>query len=175
MIIPIFQCMNPWTQQVLLFSTGNALQICLLKLQESVDILSRTAGSSPWRDRQQAEGLTTFSSVSTFRPSSIRGSLRSKARTGHKSPRMHPRSGREDRAVWPLELHDVDTVFQVLRRGLRYVCLTHQQSCTATTTTSDTWTHTFSSPHSFWSSLVFTLSSSLWSAVNNCIKSQNSK
>ncbi|XP_056884904.1 RIPOR family member 3-like isoform X3 [Takifugu flavidus] len=39
---------------------------------------------------------------------------------------MHPWSSREDRAVWPLQLHDVDTVFQVLLRGLREILESQQ-------------------------------------------------
>ncbi|TWW54550.1 RIPOR family member 3 [Takifugu flavidus] len=39
---------------------------------------------------------------------------------------MHPWSSREDRAVWPLQLHDVDAVFQVLLRGLREILESQQ-------------------------------------------------
>ncbi|TWW62935.1 RIPOR family member 3 [Takifugu flavidus] len=57
---------------------------------------------------------------------SVQSSFRSKTRTGHRSARMHPWSSREDRAVWPLQLHDVDTVFQVLLRGLREILESQQ-------------------------------------------------
>uniref|UniRef100_H3DJD6 RIPOR family member 3 n=1 Tax=Tetraodon nigroviridis TaxID=99883 RepID=H3DJD6_TETNG len=71
--------------------------------------------------------FTGFSSLTgrrcVFRPSS---SLRSKARAGHRSARMQPWSSKEDRAVWPLQLHDVDRVFQVLRRGLREILESQQ-------------------------------------------------
>ncbi|CAG10742.1 unnamed protein product [Tetraodon nigroviridis] len=39
---------------------------------------------------------------------------------------MQPWSSKEDRAVWPLQLHDVDRVFQVLRRGLREILESQQ-------------------------------------------------
>ncbi|XP_056884910.1 RIPOR family member 3-like isoform X8 [Takifugu flavidus] len=61
-----------------------------------------------------------------FQAASVQSSFRSKTRTGHRSARMHPWSSREDRAVWPLQLHDVDTVFQVLLRGLREILESQQ-------------------------------------------------
>ncbi|XP_029682646.1 RIPOR family member 3-like isoform X3 [Takifugu rubripes] len=81
-------------------------------------------------DGRPANGSLSFTAFSspTGRqwPASVQSSFRSKTRTGHRSARMHPWSSREDRAVWPLQLHDVDAVFQVLLRGLREILESQQ-------------------------------------------------
>ncbi|GLD58065.1 protein FAM65C, partial [Lates japonicus] len=60
------------------------------------------------------------------RPSSARNSLRSKAMTGSKSPRMHLSPSRGGGGVWSLQPEQVDRVFQALRKGLKEYLEGHQ-------------------------------------------------
>lgn len=59
--------------------------------------------------------------VFVCRSSSVRNSLRSKAMTGGKSPRVHLSPRRGSAAIWSLQPEQVDRVFQALRKGLKYV------------------------------------------------------
>ncbi|XP_063766284.1 RIPOR family member 3 isoform X2 [Eleginops maclovinus] len=69
----------------------------------------------------RSRSFTGFSSLTgRQRSSSVRNSLRSKANSGGKSPRMH------NRALWSLQPETVDTVFQSLRKGLKEYLEGHQ-------------------------------------------------
>uniref|UniRef100_A0A8C9YA77 RIPOR family member 3 n=1 Tax=Sander lucioperca TaxID=283035 RepID=A0A8C9YA77_SANLU len=77
----------------------------------------------------RSRSFTGFSSLTgRRRTSSVRNSLRSKAMTGGKSPRMHlPASpSRGGGAIWSLQPEQVDRVFQALRKGLKYYLEGHQ-------------------------------------------------
>ncbi|KAA8593598.1 hypothetical protein FQN60_009714 [Etheostoma spectabile] len=60
------------------------------------------------------------------RTTSFRNSLRSKAMTGGKSPRMHLSASRGGGVVWSLQPEQVDRVFQTLRKGLKEYLEGHQ-------------------------------------------------
>ncbi|XP_029287545.1 RIPOR family member 3 isoform X2 [Cottoperca gobio] len=62
----------------------------------------------------------------TRRSSSVRNSLRSKANSGGKSPRMHLSPSRGGGAIWSLQPDQVDRVFQSLRKGLKDFLEGHQ-------------------------------------------------
>ncbi|KAM9408463.1 RIPOR family member 3 isoform 2-T4 [Pholidichthys leucotaenia] len=68
----------------------------------------------------RSRSFTGFSSL-TGRPrtSSVRSSLRVKAMTGAKSPRMHLSPRRGSGVIWSLQPEQVDRVFQALRKGLK--------------------------------------------------------
>uniref|UniRef100_A0A1A7XBR9 Family with sequence similarity 65, member C n=3 Tax=Iconisemion striatum TaxID=60296 RepID=A0A1A7XBR9_9TELE len=75
---------------------------------------------------QRSRSFTGFGSLSgRQRTSSVRGSFRSKAVTGGKSPRMHLSSQRGAAASWS-EPEQVDQIFQALRKGLKDYLEIHQ-------------------------------------------------
>ncbi|XP_029358239.1 RIPOR family member 3 isoform X1 [Echeneis naucrates] len=75
----------------------------------------------------RSRSFTGFSSLTgRRRPSSARNSLRSKATTGGKSPRMHLSPSRGGGAIWSLQPEQVDRVFQALRKGLKEYVEGHQ-------------------------------------------------
>ncbi|XP_039653584.1 RIPOR family member 3 [Perca fluviatilis] len=75
----------------------------------------------------RSRSFTGFSSLTgRRRTSSVRNSLRSKAMTGGKSPRMHPSPSRGGGAIWSLQPEQVDRVFQALRKGLKEYLEGHQ-------------------------------------------------
>ncbi|XP_071329124.1 RIPOR family member 3 isoform X2 [Trachinotus anak] len=75
----------------------------------------------------RSRSFTGFSSLTgRRRPSSARNSLRSKATTGGKSPRMHLSPSRGGGGIWSLQPEEVDKVFQALRRGLKEYLEGHQ-------------------------------------------------
>ncbi|XP_041808337.1 RIPOR family member 3 [Chelmon rostratus] len=74
----------------------------------------------------RSRSFTGFSSLTgRRRPPSVRNSLRSKAMTGGKSPRMHLSPSRGG-AIWSLQPDEVDRVFQALRKGLKEFLEGHQ-------------------------------------------------
>ncbi|KAL3058071.1 hypothetical protein OYC64_010287 [Pagothenia borchgrevinki] len=74
----------------------------------------------------RSRSFTGFSSLSgRRRSSSVRNSLRSKANSGGKSPRMQLSPSRGG-ALWSLQPEMVETVFQSLRRGLKEYLEGHQ-------------------------------------------------
>ncbi|XP_034005824.1 RIPOR family member 3 [Trematomus bernacchii] len=74
----------------------------------------------------RSRSFTGFSSLSgRRRSSSVRNSLRSKANSGGKSPRMQLSPSRGG-ALWSLQPETVETVFQSLRRGLKEYLEGHQ-------------------------------------------------
>ncbi|XP_059184987.1 RIPOR family member 3 [Centropristis striata] len=76
---------------------------------------------------QRSCSFTGFSSLTgRRRPSSAHNSLRSKARTGGKSPRMPLSPSRGGGAIWSLQPEQVNTVFQALRKGLKEYLEGHQ-------------------------------------------------
>ncbi|XP_044069291.1 RIPOR family member 3 isoform X4 [Siniperca chuatsi] len=75
----------------------------------------------------RSRSFTGFSSLTgRRRPSSVRTSLRSKAMTGSKSPRMHLSPSRGGGAISSLQPDQVDRVFQALRKGLKEFLEGHQ-------------------------------------------------
>uniref|UniRef100_A0A3B4X010 RIPOR family member 3 n=1 Tax=Seriola lalandi dorsalis TaxID=1841481 RepID=A0A3B4X010_SERLL len=76
----------------------------------------------------RSRSFTGFSSLTgRRRPSSARNSLRSKATTGGKSPRMHLSPSRGGGGgIWSLQPEQVDSVFQALRKGLKEHLEGHQ-------------------------------------------------
>ncbi|XP_075938161.1 RIPOR family member 3 isoform X6 [Anarhichas minor] len=75
----------------------------------------------------RSRSFTGFSSLTgRRRPSSGRNSLRSKATTGGKSPRMHLSPSRGGGATWSLQPEQVDQVFKALRKGLKEHLEGHQ-------------------------------------------------
>ncbi|KAL7408505.1 hypothetical protein ABVT39_024507 [Epinephelus coioides] len=75
----------------------------------------------------RSRSFTGFSSLTgRRRPSSARNSLRSKATTGGKSPRMHLSPSRGGGAIWSMQPEQVDMVFQALRKGLKEYLEGHQ-------------------------------------------------
>ncbi|XP_028261692.1 RIPOR family member 3 isoform X2 [Parambassis ranga] len=75
----------------------------------------------------RSRSFTGFSSLTgRQRSSSVRNSLRSKAMTGGKSPRMHLSPRRGSAAIWSLQPEQVDRVFQALRKGLKEYLEGHQ-------------------------------------------------
>ncbi|TMS19069.1 RIPOR family member 3 [Larimichthys crocea] len=75
----------------------------------------------------RSRSFTGFSSLNgRRRPSSARNSLRSKAMTGGKSPRMHLSPSRSAGSIWSLQPDQVDRVFQALRKGLKEFLEGHQ-------------------------------------------------
>ncbi|XP_034064619.1 LOW QUALITY PROTEIN: RIPOR family member 3 [Gymnodraco acuticeps] len=74
----------------------------------------------------RSRSFTGFSSLNgRRRSSSVRNSLRSKANSGGKSPRMQLSPSRGG-ALWSLQPETVETVFQSLRRGLKEYLEGHQ-------------------------------------------------
>ncbi|KAK5933436.1 hypothetical protein CgunFtcFv8_013919 [Champsocephalus gunnari] len=74
----------------------------------------------------RSRSFTGFSSLSgRRRSSSVHNSLRSKANSGGKSPRMQLSPSRGG-ALWSLQPETVETVFQSLRRGLKQYLEGHQ-------------------------------------------------
>ncbi|XP_069006858.1 RIPOR family member 3 [Embiotoca jacksoni] len=75
----------------------------------------------------RSRSFTGFSSLTARRrSSSVRNSLRTKAMTGGKSPRMHLSPRRGPGLIWSLQPDQVDSVFQALRRGLKEFLDCHQ-------------------------------------------------
>ncbi|XP_070699809.1 RIPOR family member 3 isoform X2 [Pempheris klunzingeri] len=75
----------------------------------------------------RSRSFTGFSSLTgRQRSSSIRNSLRSKAVTAGKPPRMHLSPSRGGGAIWCQQPDQVDRVFQVLRKGLKDFLEGHQ-------------------------------------------------
>uniref|UniRef100_A0A3P8U7W9 RIPOR family member 3 n=1 Tax=Amphiprion percula TaxID=161767 RepID=A0A3P8U7W9_AMPPE len=75
----------------------------------------------------RSRSFTGFSSLTgRRRPPSARNSLRSKASTGGKSPRMHLSPCRSSGTIWSMQPEQVDRVFQALRKGLKYYLEGHQ-------------------------------------------------
>uniref|UniRef100_A0AAQ5X614 FAM65 N-terminal domain-containing protein n=1 Tax=Amphiprion ocellaris TaxID=80972 RepID=A0AAQ5X614_AMPOC len=75
----------------------------------------------------RSRSFTGFSSLTgRRRPPSARNSLRSKASTGGKSPRMHLSPRRGSGTIWSMQPEQVDRVFQALRKGLKYYLEGHQ-------------------------------------------------
>ncbi|KAM9362300.1 RIPOR family member 3 [Symphorus nematophorus] len=75
----------------------------------------------------RSRSFTGFSSLTgRRRSSSVRNSLRSKAMTGGKSPRMHLSPSRGGGSIWSLQPDQVDRVFQALRKGLKEFLEGHQ-------------------------------------------------
>ncbi|XP_037642225.1 RIPOR family member 3 isoform X1 [Sebastes umbrosus] len=75
----------------------------------------------------RSRSFTGFSSLTgRQQSSSVRNSLRSKAMTGAKSPRMHLSPSRRGGAIWSLQPDQVDRVFQALRKGLKEYLEGHQ-------------------------------------------------
>ncbi|KAJ4941256.1 hypothetical protein JOQ06_027542 [Pogonophryne albipinna] len=74
----------------------------------------------------RSRSFTGFSSLGgRRRSSSVRNSLRSKANSGGKSPRMQLSPSRGG-ALWSMQPETVETVFQSLRRGLKEYLEGHQ-------------------------------------------------
>ncbi|XP_042349870.1 RIPOR family member 3 [Plectropomus leopardus] len=75
----------------------------------------------------RSRSFTGFSSLTgRRRQSSVRNSLRTKATTGGKSPRMQLHPSRGGGAIWSLQPEEVDRVFQALRKGLKDYLEGHQ-------------------------------------------------
>ncbi|XP_070406041.1 RIPOR family member 3 [Nothobranchius furzeri] len=75
---------------------------------------------------QRSRSFAGFGALSgRQRSSSVRGSFRSKAVTGGKSPRTHLSSRRGSAASWS-EPEQVDQIFQALRKGLKDYLAIHQ-------------------------------------------------
>uniref|UniRef100_A0A3Q1GDZ2 RIPOR family member 3 n=1 Tax=Acanthochromis polyacanthus TaxID=80966 RepID=A0A3Q1GDZ2_9TELE len=75
----------------------------------------------------RSRSFTGFSSLTgRRRPPSARNSLRSKASTGGKSPRMHLSPRRGSGTIWSMQPEQVDRVFQALRKGLNEYLEGHQ-------------------------------------------------
>ncbi|KAM6927302.1 RIPOR family member 3 [Xenentodon cancila] len=84
---------------------------------------SSSDGSSVHRSRS----FTGFSSLTgRQRSSSVRNSLRFKAMTRSKSPRMHFSSRQGSGSIWSLQPEQVDRVFLALSRGLKEYLESHQ-------------------------------------------------
>ncbi|XP_034388601.1 LOW QUALITY PROTEIN: RIPOR family member 3 [Cyclopterus lumpus] len=75
----------------------------------------------------RSRSFTGFSSLTGRQRASFgRNSLRPKATTGGKSPRMHLSLGSGAGAFWPLQPEEVDRVFKALRKGLKEYLEGHQ-------------------------------------------------
>ncbi|XP_072237546.1 RIPOR family member 3 [Leuresthes tenuis] len=75
----------------------------------------------------RSRSFTGFNSLTgRQRSSSVRNSLRSKAMTGGKSPRMHLSPRRGSGSIWSLQPEQVDRIFLALRKGLKEYLEGHQ-------------------------------------------------
>ncbi|XP_075316315.1 RIPOR family member 3 isoform X2 [Odontesthes bonariensis] len=75
----------------------------------------------------RSRSFTGFNSLTgRQRSSSVRNSLRSKAMTGGKSPRMNLSPRRGSGSIWSLQPEQVDRIFLALRKGLKEYLEGHQ-------------------------------------------------
>ncbi|KAL6112613.1 ripor3 [Pungitius sinensis] len=74
----------------------------------------------------RSRSFTGISSLTGRQRPCVRNSLRSKATTGGKSPRMHLSPGTGVTAIWSLQPEQVDRVFKALHQGLKEHLEGHQ-------------------------------------------------